>query len=96
MLKGNIDDSLEHRLHFGGNILVAGLPRSKAESTALGCTGWAASPADWANTIRFIRAVWVAEGARLNKLRWADEWLGVSDVSVVGALGAGDANVIKR
>jgi len=74
--------------------LVAGLAWSQAESTTLGGAGWAASPADWADAISLIRAVWVAEGSGLNKLGWADEWLGVSDVSVVRALGAGDANVI--
>ena len=94
VLEGDINDSFEDSLHFSGNILVAGLAWSQAEGSALGGAGWAATPADWADAISFIRAVWVAEGARLNELAWADEWCGVSDVSVVGALGAGDANVV--
>ena len=94
VLEGDINDGFEDSLHFSRNILVAGLAWSQAEGSALGCSGWAASPADWADAISFIRAVWVAEGAGLNKLAWADEWCGVSDVSVVGALSAGDANVV--
>lgn len=94
VLKGNIDDSFEDRLHFGGHVLVAGLPWAEAESAALGGACWAASPADWANAISFVRAVRVAEGSTFDEFWWANKWFGVSDVSVVGALGAGDADVI--
>jgi len=94
VLEGNINDGFEDSLHFCGHILVAGLSWSQAECATLASAGWAASPADWADAISLIRAVWVAEGSGLNKLAWADEWLRVSEISVVRTLGAGDANVI--
>ena len=94
VLKGNIDDSFEDRLHFGGHVLVAGLRWAEAESSALGGACWAASPADWANAISFVRAVWVAKRATFDEFWWADHWHTIGDVSVIRVLGARDTNVV--
>jgi len=88
VLKSNIDDCLENALHFCGNVLVAGLSWSQAESTALAGAFWAASPANWANAIGFIRAVWVAKRSALNKFWWANKWFAIGNVSVIRTLGA--------
>jgi len=61
VLKGHIDDGLKDALHFLGDVLVAGLAWSQAESTALGRAFGAASPADWANAISFLGAIWVTQ-----------------------------------
>ena len=60
VLEGHIDDGLEDALDFLGDVLVAGLSWPQAESTALSCAFWAASPADWTNAVSFLRAIWVA------------------------------------
>ena len=61
VLEGHIDDGLKDALHFLGDVLIAGLAWPQAESTALSCAFWAASPADWADAISFFRAIWVAQ-----------------------------------
>ena len=51
VLKCNINDGLKDALHFLGDVLVAGLSWSEAESSAFSCAFWAASPADWTDAI---------------------------------------------
>lgn len=51
VLKRNINDGLKDTLDFLGDVLVAGLARSQAESSTFSCAFWAASPADWTNAI---------------------------------------------
>ena len=72
VLKGNVNDGLEYRLDFLRNVRVAGLSWSKAQGSAFSCASWASSPADWANTVSFIRAFWVAQRSGFNKLWWAN------------------------
>ena len=71
VFKGNVNDGLEYRLDFLRDVRVAGLSWSKAQSSAFSCASWASSPADWANTVSLIRALWVAERSRLYKFWWA-------------------------
>ena len=66
VLEGNVNDCLEYGLDFLRDVRVAGLSWSQAQSTALGGSSWASSPADWANTVSLVRALWVAKRSGLN------------------------------
>ena len=83
VLEGNVNDCLEYGLDFLRDVGVAGLSWSQAQSSALGGSSWASAPADWANTVSLVRALWVAKRSRLNEFWWADERCAVSKVSVV-------------
>jgi len=70
------------------------LAGSKTKSSAFSGSFRASSPANWADSVSFIRAVWVAKRSALYKLWWANQWFTVCQVSVIRVLGTGDANVI--
>ena len=94
VLKGYVNDCLEYRLDFLRNVRVAGLSWSEAQGSTFSCASWASSPADWANTVSLIRALWVAERSGLYKFWWAYQWCAVSEISVIGILSARDTNII--
>jgi hypothetical protein len=90
----DIDNSLKDTLDLSGDVLVATLSWSEAESTALGGSCWASTPTYWTDTVSFVRAVWVAKRATFDEFWWADHWHTIGDVSVIRVLGARDTNVV--
>ena len=61
ILRSYLDGSLKHTLDFLGDVLAASFVIGETKCTALSCSCWTSSPADWSESPSLVMALGIAE-----------------------------------